>query len=86
MKAILVVDMPTICSNCILEQNGVINHKSYSYCGACGITTKHGHLLEDCPLRPLPETKDVGYPNEDYDVGFGDGWDACLKEITGETK
>lgn len=33
-------------------------------------------------LKPLPEPKDIGYPNEDYDVGFGDGWDACLKEIT----
>ena len=33
------------------------------------------------PLKPLPEPKDIGYPNEDYDVGFGDGWDACLKEI-----
>lgn len=34
-----------------------------------------------CPLRPLPEPKDIGYPNDDYDVGFADGWDACLKEI-----
>lgn len=33
-------------------------------------------------LKPLPEPKDIGYPNEDYDVGFGDGWDAFLKEIT----
>lgn len=37
-------------------------------------------------IRPLPETKDVGYPNEDYDVGFGDGWNACIDEITGETE
>lgn len=39
-----------------------------------------------CPLRPLPEPKDIGYPNDDYDVGFGDGWDACLKEIQNERK
>lgn len=32
-------------------------------------------------IKPLPEPKDIGYPNDDYDVGFGDGWDACLKEI-----
>ena len=37
-------------------------------------------------LRPLPEPKDLGYPNDDYDIGFADGWDACLREITGETK
>ena len=35
-----------------------------------------------CPLRPLPESKDIGYPNDNYDVGFADGWDSCLKEIT----
>ena len=32
-------------------------------------------------IKPLPEPKDIGYPNDDYDVGFADGWDACLKEI-----
>ena len=34
-----------------------------------------------CSLKPMPEQKDVGFPNDDYDVGFGDGWDACLKEL-----
>lgn len=84
MKAILVVDMPTICSNCILEQNGVINHKSYSYCGACGITTKHGHLLEDCPLKV------VSLNNLKIDVvshdRFVEGWNHCVKSILGETE
>jgi len=39
-------------------------------------------VKENALLRPLPEPKDIGYPNDDYDVGFGNGWDACLKEIT----
>jgi len=38
--------------------------------------------VETIPLKPLPETKDVGYPIDDYAVGFGDGWDACIKELT----
>ena len=37
-------------------------------------------------IKPLPQEKDVGYPNDDYTVGFGDGWDACLSGITGETE
>lgn len=37
-----------------------------------------------CPLKNLPEPKDIGYPNEDYDVGFASGWDACLEQILGE--
>jgi len=32
-------------------------------------------------IKPLPEPKDIGYPNDDYDVGFASGWDACLKEL-----
>lgn len=37
-------------------------------------------------LKPLPEPKDIGYPNDNYDVGFSDGWDACLEQIFGDTK
>lgn len=79
MKSILVIDTPKDCYDCPCSNEG---------CYLCQISRRQ---LEDdfqdrrpswCPLRPLPEPKDIGYPNEDYDVGFGDGWDACLKEIT----
>ena len=70
MKAILVLDMPTDCIKCPLAD------------GYCWNTFPTKGRADGCPLRPLPETKDIGYPNDDYDVGFGDGWDACLKEIT----
>lgn len=43
---------------------------------------RDGKYCQRVCLKPLPETKDVGYPIDDYAVGFGDGWDACLKEIT----
>lgn len=91
MKGILVINMPTMCSNCILEQNGVINHKSYSYCGASGITTKHGYLLKDCPLKTLPQKKNKkdivikGRTAEILEARF-EGWNDCLDEILGETE
>ena len=78
MKSILVIDTPKDCYDCPCSNEG---------CYLCQISRRQ---LEDdfqekrpswCPLKPLPEPKDMGYPNDDYDVGFGDGWDACLKEL-----
>lgn len=84
MKAVLVVDeMPENCAECPIRFSDEPNEWCwYLRQGLDDIKAKPSW----CPLRPLPETKDVGYPNEDYDVGFGDGWNACLMEITGETE
>ena len=84
MKAILLIDMPTECIECqfcrVLADDKITETR-------CILTAKRNEdgvntRAEWCPLKPLPETKDVGYPIDDYAVGFGDGWDACLKEIT----
>jgi len=82
MKSILVIDTPNDCYDCPCY---------YEERNKCEATFKN---VEDddiekpswCPLKNLPEPKDIGYPNEDYDVGFADGWDACLDVITGETE
>ena len=39
-----------------------------------------------CDLKPMPEKKEDGYPNDDYTIGKADGWNACLDEILGETE
>lgn len=50
-----------------------------------------------CPLKPLPkeeeptdEVVELGSYNEGYgngyECGFADGWNACLKEITGDAE
>lgn len=82
MKAILVVDNPTSCRECMLRTTLEANK---FHCLAI-LPRKEIKPYEEqkpswCPLKPMPEPKDIGYPNNDYDVGFGDGWDACLKEI-----
>ena len=88
MKVVIVKEideMPTDCDSCPFQD----------FDRNCGILGEYSMLNEwvedapyydlkgkgDCPLKSLPEPKDIGYPNDDYDVGFGDGWDACLKEI-----
>ena len=88
MKVVIVKEideMPIDCDSCPFQDFD-------RNCGILGEYTMLNEWVEDapyydlkgkgdCPLNPLPEPKDIGYPNDDYDVGFGDGWDACLKEI-----
>ena len=83
MKAVLVIDMPDGVS---LDEWYAVNvviarlkapEEELIHC----IPFDESKTFKFVPLKPLPEPKDIGYPNDDYDVGFGDGWDACLKEI-----
>jgi len=78
-KSILVIDTPSNCERCPLRYWGIAGWSCI-----CTRRLLEGPITEReewCPLRLLPEPKDIGYPNDDYDVGFGDGWDACLKEL-----
>ena len=34
-----------------------------------------------CSIKPMPDRKDEGYPNDDYTIGKADGWNACIEEI-----
>ena len=88
MKSILIIDTPTRCFDCPLFTDDE-DDCHYGFCDNRNIL-KQKEAQEKvrfnekptwCPLKNLPEPKDIGYPNDDYDVGFGDGWDACLKEI-----
>lgn len=84
MKAVLVIDMPNRCSECPLCSKDE-NYWGDIVSAECQMQYKGYVALNEkpywCPLKILPEPKDIGYPNEDYDVGFGDGWNACLKEL-----
>lgn len=83
MKAVLVIDMPDGVSldEWFATKVVVDRLKATEEELIYGIPFVESKLFRFVPLRPLPEPKDIGYPNDDYDVGFADGWDACLKEI-----
>lgn len=74
LKAILVIDeMPTNCYECnyaIDLCHGTIPPQKY-----------YNKRPSWCPLKPMPERKEQGYPTDDYTIGKADGWNACLKEI-----
>lgn len=84
MKAILTINMPKNCDDCpLMFEND------------CGVTQIHMQLVcrhgdiyypkpSWCPLKPLPDKIDQGYPCSAYDDGYGSGWDACIDEILGE--
>lgn len=87
MKAILVLDkMPDKCGNCpLLQQWYDDEHEEwyemcfYRYCKIEDTESK----LNICPLKPMPNKIDQGYPCSAYDEGYGDGHDKCIDEILG---
>lgn len=77
MKAILVIDMPKSCADCELADFG-----------KCWGTSSY--IPVTCPLKPLPPKLDANDWHRMFSGLFsereakGHGWNACLKEITGE--
>ena len=94
-KAILVIDMPETCDECILLQE----HLSCLYCRA-----GHQRILTEyrpdwCPLKPVPKKIDVAAfddsikaENENaeevgmymYDRGHDRGYNFCIDKILGK--
>ena len=84
MKAVLVIDMPKSCEECKYR-----GHTWLSQDIACILLDSE--LPEDnlndvrsavCPLRSLPKCRSHRGNERDYT----DGFNSCLKEITGETE
>ena len=79
-KAILVIDMPDSCKECMCYVLGASNN-------FCEITrfaifdsaTKPNH----CPLKPIPEKYDMNNVvcDRDYKGEYEDGYNACIDEI-----
>lgn len=90
MKAVLVIDMPKSCKECLFCGFGGVNLEKYVCC-LTGENSEEPHLV-GCPLKPLPNKLDANYWHRmfggEYKVreAKGYGWNACLKEITGETE
>ena len=81
MKAIIIVDVPNDwhCKELCIE--GELRGKNEDgYWAFC-------NEIVEAPLKPLPQKKDVPLDyGMMYGNPFGEGWNACLEEITGETE
>lgn len=90
-KAVLVIDMPKNCKECKLM---VYDDISYW----CPVRTMNDIFYETdvyqyvknetkpdwCPLKEIPEKKEIFNNCDDYLNGVDDGWNACIDEILGE--
>lgn len=79
MKAVIVIDMPSSCSECPLN-----SHTEYDF-DVCWVTQGKG----GCPLRPLPQKMDI----EQVGSIWGEeqrlcaiGYNKCRDKIVGETE
>ena len=78
-KAVLVIDMPETCEECVLNSN---NHGRPDYCKILIKPVNYIERRKDCPLMPAPEEQEVWYDDSvsDWDRGYN----SCLREIMGE--
>ena len=82
-KLILIIDNQETCLNCPLVLSGLCQGGKRSFHEVWLSEKRH----ESCPLKPLPEKRH--YSDEIADEKGNDmymeGWNDCLKEITGES-
>lgn len=92
MKGIIVVDVPSCCGSCRLYFPARDRHTG-AYSGSCRVCpTLRVESIRNkpswCPIRPMPERKDV--PRTGYMINeiFGEevGWNDCIDSIEGRNE
>ena len=92
MKAILIVDMPNSCEECKLKYldtgDDVYWGCNVERCIWDNCEIEHNERAYDCPLKPMPEKKELAnyLPFEDYPqqirfMDFVNGWNTCIEEM-----
>ena len=86
-KAVLLMNVPEKCLDCnlcVLDMDGSISCY-YNKREICSNVGENNSRPEWCPLRPLPDRKEITetYKWEDRLPSFKCGWNWCLDEITG---
>ena len=80
-KAVLVMDMPSSCSECNFQQYGVCHAVRKSIVGT---PTDLKRKPDWCPLRELPKKKEDNSANTESFACFKLGYNACIDELLGE--
>ena len=85
-KAVLVMDMPECCADCVCSYFEIGSKELNLVCGATGEDANNVGKPDWCPLRELPEKKETVHPQECYDNSYWTdemkaGFNACLDEI-----
>ena len=81
LKAILIIDLPMMCAECPMFTWASRDNYKDGFCTHSHKLVKFDLRPLDCPLKPMPQRIEEGYPNDDYTIGRADGWNACIKEL-----
>lgn len=77
MKAILVIDV---------DEKSIGREVNYIRVQGNGYSYIVKAVGEDVRLKPLPQKRTQPKYEDSISLGFRNGWNACLQEITGETE
>ena len=94
MKAVLVVDMPTMCSECKLHYKDLVDSCWIpAGCIALGKAYDNGNKIQEwCPLKPMPkkeiapERKIGGMTMNYLELAEARGRNKVINELLGETE
>lgn len=97
-KSVLLIDTPETCIDCIFCQEYRTKNKEYAYCYVTNGDSENDMKPIDCiygyrqsksdwcPLKPLPEEDHEDHYHDEWECGYADCRNDCLREITGRNK
>lgn len=84
-KAVLVIDMPENCKECHLkydfESRYICTNPKGKYRIDVTQYVKNETKPDWCPLKEIPEKKEIAYCYTQTDYIYRDGWNNCLNKI-----
>ena len=87
-KAVLLMNVPEKCLDCnlcVLDMDGSISCY-YNKREICSNVGENNSRPEWCPLKSLPEEDHEDHYPDEWEGGYADGRNDCLREITGRNK
>lgn len=90
MKSVLVIDTPKNCIDCPCSYftEGTTEYAQSDYCIVTNSEIEDlDGILEDCPLKKLPQIRPCNYYDfEHYNSGYDKGWNDCIEAISPKEK
>lgn len=83
-KAIIIIDMPDNCTKCTFIHRDYCSSVESYFCGVNHKRLSISHVIYKpnwCPLKELPEEDHENHYPDEWEDGYADGWNDCLKEI-----
>ena len=84
-KAVLLMNVPEKCLDCnlcVLDMDGSISCY-YNKREICSNVGENNSRPNWCPLKSLPEEDHENHYPDEWEDGYADGWNDCLREIMG---